>query len=116
MDHAPLPRRYLMFFAGVVSSALGIALITLAGMGTSAVSGLAYVLTFVFPGVSLGCFTFLVNCAMLGDRRCCCTGSLIPERKRRTVYPDWRNAGPDRFHQYERDTSFFAEYRDYSDV
>ena len=60
MDHAPLPRRYLMFFAGVVSSALGIALITLAGMGTSAVSSLAYVLTFVFPGVSLGCFTFLV--------------------------------------------------------
>ena len=68
MDHAPLPRRYLMFFAGVVSSALGIALITLAGMGTSAVSSLAYVLTFVFPGVSLGCFTFLVNCAMLGGQ------------------------------------------------
>lgn len=65
MDHAPLPRRYLMFFVGVVSSALGIALITLAGMGTSAVSSLAYVLTFVFDGVSLGCFTFLVNCAML---------------------------------------------------
>ena len=68
MDHAPLPRRYLIFFAGVVSSALGIALITLAGMGTSAVSSLAYVLTFVFPGVSLGCFTFLVNCIMLGGQ------------------------------------------------
>ena len=68
MDHAPLPRRYLIFFAGVVSSALGIALITLAGMGTSAVSSLAYVLTFVFPGVSLGCFTFLVNCVMLGGQ------------------------------------------------
>ena len=54
-----------MFFTGVVSSALGIALITLAGMGTSAVSSLAYVLTFVVPGISLGCFTFLVNCTML---------------------------------------------------
>lgn len=68
MGHRELLWRYLMFFAGVVCSALGIALITLAGMGTSAVSSLAYVLTFVFPGVSLGCFTFIVNCAMLGGQ------------------------------------------------
>ena len=65
MDHHGLLGRYLMFFVGVVCSALGIALITLAGMGTSAVSSLAYVLTFVFPGISLGCFSFVVNCVML---------------------------------------------------
>ena len=65
MSHSGLVRRYLLFFAGVLCSALGISLITLAGMGTSAVSSLAYVFTFVFPGVSLGTFTFAVNCAML---------------------------------------------------
>ena len=57
--------RYILFFCGVLCAALGIALITLAGMGTSAVSSLSYVLTFVFPGLSLGVFTFLVNCTML---------------------------------------------------
>lgn len=67
--HEPgLPRRYVLFFCGVVFSSLGISLITLAGMGTSAVSSLAYVLTFVFPGVSLGVFTFLVNCSMLAGQ------------------------------------------------
>lgn len=68
MGRHELLGRYLTFFAGVVCSALGIALITLAGMGTSAVSSLAYVLTFVFPGISLGCFSFLVNCVMLGGQ------------------------------------------------
>lgn len=68
MSHLSLLRRYLIFFAGVLASALGIALITLADMGTSAVSSLAYVLTFVCPGVSLGTFTFVVNCAMLGGQ------------------------------------------------
>ena len=33
--------------------------------GHLAVSSLSYVLTFVFPGLSLGVFTFLVNCTML---------------------------------------------------
>ena len=65
MSHTHLLRRYALFLAGVVFSALGIALITLAGMGTSAVSSLAYVFTFVFPGVTLGTFTFVVNCIML---------------------------------------------------
>ena len=65
MRHPSLLRRYILFFCGVLCAALGIALITLAGMGTSAVSSLSYVLTFVFPGLSLGVFTFLVNCTML---------------------------------------------------
>ena len=68
MTHSGLLRRYLIFLAGVLVSALGISLITLAGMGTSAVSSLAYVLTYVFPGISLGTFTFVVNCAMLGGQ------------------------------------------------
>ena len=68
MSHTHLLRRYVLFLAGVIFSALGIALITLAGMGTSAVSSLAYVLTFVFPGVTLGTFTFVVNCVMLGGQ------------------------------------------------
>ena len=65
MAHPSLFRRYVLFFAGVVFTALGISLITLAGLGTSAVSRLAYVLTFVFPQFSLGTFSFLVNCTML---------------------------------------------------
>ena len=68
MTPSGLLRRYLIFLAGVLVSALGISLITLAGMGTSAVSSLAYVLTYVFPGISLGSFTFVVNCAMLGGQ------------------------------------------------
>ncbi|WP_297289577.1 YczE/YyaS/YitT family protein [uncultured Flavonifractor sp.] len=68
MTHSGLLRRYLIFLAGVLVSALGISLITLAGMGTSAVSSLAYVLTYIFPGISLGTFTFVVNCAMLGGQ------------------------------------------------
>ena len=68
MSHTGLLRRYLLFLAGVLCSALGISLITLAGMGTSAVSSLAYVLTYVFPGISLGTFTFVVNCVMLGGQ------------------------------------------------
>ena len=65
MRQPSLLRRYILFSCGVLCAALGIALITLAGMGTSAVSSLSYVLTFVFPGLSLGVFTFLVNCLML---------------------------------------------------
>lgn len=65
MQRSTLVRRYGIFFAGVLAAALGIALITKAGLGTSAVSSLAYVLTFVFPGGTLGLFTFLVNGAAL---------------------------------------------------
>ena len=43
MRQPSLLRRYILFFCGVLCAALGIALITLAGMGTSAVSSLSYV-------------------------------------------------------------------------
>ena len=65
MPKPGLPRRYLIFLGGVIFTALGVALITLAGMGTSAVSSLSYVLTFVFPGVSFGTFTFIVNASLV---------------------------------------------------
>ena len=52
-----------MFIAGVIFSALGISLITKAGLGTSPITSLAFVLTFIFPH-SLGEFTMLVNTVM----------------------------------------------------
>jgi len=56
-------KRYSMFIAGVIFSALGISLITKAGLGTSPITSLAFVLTFIFPH-SLGEFTMLVNTVM----------------------------------------------------
>lgn len=56
-------KRYGMFIAGVIFSALGISLITKAGLGTSPITSLAFVLTFIFP-LSLGTFTMMVNSAM----------------------------------------------------
>lgn len=56
-------KRYGMFIAGVVFSALGISFITKAGLGTSPITSLAYVLTYLFPH-SLGFFTMIVNSCM----------------------------------------------------
>lgn len=56
-------KKYGMFLAGLIFSALGVSLITKAGLGTSPVTSLAFVLTFIFPK-SLGTFTFLVNFCM----------------------------------------------------
>lgn len=56
-------KRYGMFIAGVIFSALGISLITKAGLGTSPITSLAFVLTFIFP-FSLGAFTMMVNSVM----------------------------------------------------
>lgn len=46
-------RRYLLFLTGVILSATGIAFITRAGLGTSPVSGLPFVLSLV-TGISMG--------------------------------------------------------------
>ena len=64
MTHAELCRRYVVFFLGVCFAGLGISLITKSGLGTSAVSSLSYVMTFVSP-LSLGLATLLVNTACL---------------------------------------------------
>ena len=63
MNQADMLKRYGMFIAGVIFSALGISLITKAGLGTAPLTSLAYVLTFIFP-YSLGTFTMIVNTIM----------------------------------------------------
>ena len=55
-------RRYALFLTGVILSATGIAFITRAGLGTSPVSGLPFVLSLV---ISMGTFTFLFNMTFL---------------------------------------------------
>mgnify|MGYP001056298301 CR=1 FL=1 len=63
MKNSDKLKRYSMFIAGVIFSALGISLITKAGLGTSPITSLAFVLTIIFPH-SLGEFTMLVNTVM----------------------------------------------------
>lgn len=59
MSRSELVRRYGIFTSGVIFAALGIALITRAGLGTSAVSGLPYVCSLIFPALSFGTFNFI---------------------------------------------------------
>lgn len=63
MNNGDKFKRYGMFIAGVIFTALGISLITKAGLGTSPITSLAFVLTFIFP-LSLGAFTMMVNSVM----------------------------------------------------
>ncbi|MBQ9421798.1 MAG: YitT family protein [Lachnospiraceae bacterium] len=57
-DH--LIRRYSMFLCGVIISACGIAFVTRAGLGTSPVSGLPFVLSLITEP-SMGVYTFIFN-------------------------------------------------------
>lgn len=59
---------YILSSCGILCTALRITLAILIDMGASAVSNLSYVLTFVFPGLSLGMFISLVNCTMLAGQ------------------------------------------------
>lgn len=56
-----LPRRLAWFLLGLAINSCGIALITKAGLGTSQISSVPYVLTFEFPWLSFAMGTFLVN-------------------------------------------------------
>ena len=56
--------RMLLFAAGVFLVGSGVGMITQAGLGTSATTSFAYVLSFIFPP-SLGTFAFLVNLCMV---------------------------------------------------
>ncbi len=56
-----LARRLFWFCLGIAINSVGIAFITKAGMGTSQISSVPYVLTFKFPQVSFAMATFLVN-------------------------------------------------------
>lgn len=53
-------QRFLWFFTGILINAFGIAMITKADLGTSPISGPAFVLSLKFP-LSMGAFTFLLN-------------------------------------------------------
>ena len=63
MDLSGRAGRYGIFVVGLLNAALGISLITHAGMGTSPITSPAYVLSLLFP-LSLGVFTFLINSTM----------------------------------------------------
>ena len=53
-------QRYFWFIIGVIIISFGVALITKAGLGTSPISSISYVLSLQFP-FTLGQFTFLIN-------------------------------------------------------
>ncbi len=55
-----LVRRYVVFLIGLFINSLGVAFITKAGLGTSPISSIPYVLSLAFP-LSLGQFTVLFN-------------------------------------------------------
>ena len=60
-----LALRYLFFALGVAINSFGIAVITKAALGTSPISGVAYVLDLAFPP-TLGEFTFVINLVFIG--------------------------------------------------
>ncbi len=59
-----LVRRYLVFTCGVILNASGVAVITSAGLGTTPVSSLAYVLSMLFS-LSFGTLTLFMNVLMV---------------------------------------------------
>ena len=61
-------RRFAAFMAGVLVCSVGIALITRAGLGTSPISSIPFVLSLITP-VSMGMFTFSLNMFFLLDRK-----------------------------------------------
>ncbi|MBR5928209.1 MAG: hypothetical protein IKZ79_07195, partial [Spirochaetia bacterium] len=57
-----LIKRYSVFFLGIVTNALGVALITRSMLGTGPTTCIPYVISLYFP-YSFGTFTFLFNMA-----------------------------------------------------
>lgn len=64
MKNRSMFKRYCLFFVGLVCCSAGIAFITRAGLGTSPVSGLPFVISLI-TGISMGTFTFLFNMLFL---------------------------------------------------
>ena len=60
-------KRYLSLLAGLILSAAGIALVTKAGLGTSPISSLPFVLSFIVP-LSFGQWTFIINMCMMAGQ------------------------------------------------
>ena len=59
-----LIKRYSVFFLGIVTNALGVALITRSMLGTGPTTCIPYVISLYFP-YSFGTFTFLFNMLLL---------------------------------------------------
>lgn len=64
MTRADTLKRYIIFSIGVLVAATGIAFITRAGLGTSPISGVPFVLSLITP-VSMGTYTFAFNMLFL---------------------------------------------------
>lgn len=64
MSKTELLKRYVIFIIGLCLSSLGICLATKAGLGTSPISSMPYVLSFILP-ITFGQLTFIVNLCML---------------------------------------------------
>lgn len=64
MNHKETLIRYLVFSAGAVICALGIGFITRAGLGTSPISGIPFVLSLI-TSPSMGVYTFIFNMLFL---------------------------------------------------
>ncbi|MCH9275991.1 DUF6198 family protein [Bifidobacterium amazonense] len=60
-----LAKRITCFLVGIAIESFGIALITKSDLGTSPISGIAWVTTLRFPQISFGVTTFAVNVAFL---------------------------------------------------
>lgn len=54
-------RRYCIFFTGLFFVAFGIAFVTKAGLGTSAISSVPYTLSLIWPALTMGQWTILFN-------------------------------------------------------
>ncbi|EOS60227.1 hypothetical protein C815_01607 [Firmicutes bacterium M10-2] len=61
MMNQTMIKRYALFLCGLLINAFGIALITKAGIGTSPISSVPYVLSLSFAHLSFGLWTFLIN-------------------------------------------------------
>lgn len=77
---AHLPRRVFWLCAGVFLSGTGIALLVKANIGSSSVASFSYVCTCIWPAVSLGTFTFLLNLALFCAQFVVERGSFTPEK------------------------------------
>lgn len=54
-------KRYFYFLFGLVINSFGIVLITKGGLGTSPISSIPYVFSLIFPSITFGQTTFLLN-------------------------------------------------------
>lgn len=57
--------RYLIFFLGLLATAVGVALVTKGALGTSPIAAIPYSLSLIWPALSLGTWTFLFSLLLI---------------------------------------------------